>query len=55
MSPPDEEKPDPAILRSMAEAELARHPDTDAAARPAEDLLHELQVHQVELEIQNET
>ncbi len=54
MSPPDENKPDPAILRSMAEADLAHHPVAETAARSAEDVLHELQVHQIELEMQNE-
>ena len=52
MSHPDDQKPDPAILRSMAEAQLARHPVTEPL--PADALLHELQVHQVELEMQNE-
>jgi diguanylate cyclase (GGDEF)-like protein/PAS domain S-box-containing protein len=33
---------------------LASDPRTEAPGRPAEDLLHELQVHQVELEMQNE-
>lgn len=42
-------------LRKAAEAELARRaPMMAALARPAEDILHELQVHQVELEMQNE-
>jgi PAS domain S-box-containing protein len=41
-------------LRTKAEAQLARAPATDWAARPAEELLHELQVHQIELEMQNE-
>jgi len=54
MSPPDEKKPLDPVLRRMAEADIAHHPVTDAAVRPAEDLLHELQVHQVELEMQNE-
>jgi PAS domain-containing protein len=54
MNPPDEKKPDAAILRSKAEADLAQRPVADAAALPAEDLLHELQVHQIELEMQNE-
>ena len=52
MSPPDEKKPNAAILRTMAEAQLAHHPVTEPL--PVEALLHELQVHQVELEMQNE-
>ncbi len=52
MSPPDEKKPSAAILRTMAEAQLAHDPVTEPL--PAEALLHELQVHQVELEMQNE-
>jgi PAS domain S-box-containing protein len=36
----------------MAEAELARHPVEEPL--PATELLHELQVHQIELEMQNE-
>ena len=41
-------------LRTEAEAKLARAPRKDASARPAEELVHELQVHQIELEMQNE-
>lgn len=41
-------------LRSVAEAQLAEAPRGDALARPVEEILHELQVHQIELEIQNE-
>jgi diguanylate cyclase (GGDEF)-like protein/PAS domain S-box-containing protein len=41
-------------LRTEAEAKLARATQTGASARPAEELLHELQVHQIELEMQNE-
>ena len=41
-------------LREEAEAELARVPQTRAPARSIEELLHELQVHQIELEMQNE-
>jgi PAS domain S-box-containing protein len=52
MSPPDDKKPDPAILRTMAEAQLAHHPVTEPL--PADALLQELQVHQIELEMQNE-
>jgi PAS domain S-box-containing protein len=52
MSPPDDKKPDPAILRTMAEAQLAHHPVTEPLL--AEALLQELQVHQIELEMQNE-
>ena len=53
MSPPDEKKADPALLRSMAEAELAHHPVEEPL--PTTELVHELQVYQVELEMQNET
>ncbi len=42
-------------LRADAEARLASKPMANVAARPAEELLHELQVHQIELEMQNET
>ena len=41
-------------LRVEAEAQLAGAPRTGAPARSAEELLHELQVHQIELEMQNE-
>jgi len=44
----------PSSLRAAAEARIG---DTPAAAptRSAEELLHELQVHQIELEMQNES
>ncbi|HUX65208.1 GAF domain-containing sensor histidine kinase, partial [Sulfuricella sp.] len=42
----------PLTLRQEAETKLAHDPNLKP--RPAEDLLHELQVHQVELEMQNE-
>ena len=41
-------------LRSDAEAQLAQGAQVQALAGPADDLLHELQVHQIELETQNE-
>jgi PAS domain S-box-containing protein len=41
-------------LRSAAEAQLAATPG-ETPARPVAELLHELQVHQIELEMQNET
>lgn len=41
-------------LRTKAETQLARAPETDEKQRPVEELLHELQVYQVELEMQNE-
>jgi diguanylate cyclase (GGDEF)-like protein/PAS domain S-box-containing protein len=41
-------------MRTDAEAQLARAPQTGARARPAEEVLHELEVHQIELEMQNE-
>ena len=53
MSPSAGKKPVESTTRVKAEAQLAHHPVTELL--PAADLLHELQVHQVELEIQNET
>ncbi len=43
-------------LRKQAEAKLALSPEPLAATSPAETqrLLHELRVHQIELELQNE-
>jgi len=47
---------EPRSLRKFAEAELAhRAPPMAEQARPAEELLHELQVYQIELEMQSET
>jgi PAS domain S-box-containing protein len=49
--------PDPmASLRRQAEEELRQHPPGQGAGTPEETqhLLHELQVHQIELEMQNE-
>ena len=52
MNPSDDQKPDPAILRSLAEEKLDRRPGIEPL--PADNLLHELRVHQIELEMQNE-
>ncbi len=41
-------------LRAEAEARLARTPPESRSARSTSALLHELQVHQIELEMQNE-
>ncbi len=41
-------------LREAAETQLAHAPPLEGD-RPAEELLHELQVHQIELEMQNES
>ncbi len=49
-------KGDPATLRGKAEKKLGRQPDESPLmeGRTKEDLIHELQVHQIELEMQNE-
>jgi PAS domain-containing protein len=41
-------------LRAEAEARLARAQPTEPAVQNSETLLHELRVHQIELEMQNE-
>ena len=46
--------PLPDKLRETAEARLSGTTVPETPARSAEDLLHELQVHQIELEMQNE-
>ena len=46
--------PPVSTLRVQAEWDLAEHPQVVTRARSADELLHELQVHQVELEMQNE-
>jgi PAS domain S-box-containing protein len=51
---PERDQQYEARLKVAAEARLARCPPDQAPARPVEDLLHELQVHQIELEMQNE-
>jgi len=43
-----------ATRRTEVEALLARTPLTETSSRSAEEILHELQVHQIELEMQNE-
>ncbi len=45
----------PPLLRTAAEAQLATARLTAAPIRPAEEILHELQVHEIELEMQNES
>jgi len=50
MTHPDNSSP----LRAAAEAQLAAKPVT-TPAQPVAELQHELQVHQIELEMQNET
>jgi PAS domain S-box-containing protein len=49
-------KEDPDTLRSRAEKTLMEQPDGSSAMdnRTQENLIHELQVHQIELEMQNE-
>jgi len=44
----------PCLLRAAAEAQLGRVPAPAASPRSADELLHELHVHQIELEMQNE-
>jgi len=48
-------KPDQqGLLRTKAGAQLVHAPASDGSPRPAEELLHELQVYQTELKMQNE-
>ena len=54
MSTGDDKKQDDLRLRAAAERQIDNAPRDESHARPAEELLHELQVHQVELEMQNE-
>lgn len=55
MNPPaDETGLSTALMRIAAEAELVRHPVAQAPAPATEVLLHELQIYQIELEMQNE-
>jgi PAS domain S-box-containing protein len=56
MNPGDNDKQDKQQLRAAAEANLAQRPPGLAlGGDDAQRLLHELQVHQIELEMQNET
>ena len=48
---PNEQEP----LRAKAEAQLAQAPSVEAATRSTEELLYDLHVHQIELEMQNES
>jgi len=54
MNLPGDKKQDDLRLRAAAERQIDNAPRDEPLARPAEELLHELQVHQVELEMQNE-
>ena len=45
---------DAATLREIAAAKLARNPVLPESTRSIEEVLHELHVHQIELEMQNE-
>ncbi len=45
---------DDGSLRAKAEKQLQQKPKADTTDRPAGELVHELQVHQIELEMQNE-
>ena len=44
----------PPHLRGATEKQLAESPPSEVSARSDKELLHELQVHQIELEMQNE-
>lgn len=54
MSTNDEMESTNPTLRVQAEAQLANSQPLEVTVRPAEELLHELRVHQIELEMQNE-
>ena len=54
MNPPDLKKARAQQLLAAADAQVARDSPAAPDPRPAEELLHELQVRQVELEMQNE-
>ena len=54
MSTAEDKKQDELRLRAAAQRQIDHAPPDEPLARPAEELLLELQVHQVELEMQNE-
>ena len=54
MNLPEDKNQDESRLRVAAEGQIEKAPQDELRARPAEELLHELRVHQVELEMQNE-
>ena len=54
MSTSDDMKQEDLRLRAEAARQIDNAPRDEGPARSAEELLHELQVHQVELEMQNE-
>ena len=54
MSTSDDMKQEDLRLRAAAERKIDNAPRDEGLPRSVEDLLHELQVHQVELEMQNE-
>jgi PAS domain S-box-containing protein len=54
MTLPEDKKQNVKRLRSQAESQIDKVPRGELLARPAEELLHELQVHQIELEMQND-
>ena len=54
MTLPEDKKQNVERLRRQAESQIDKVPRGEPLARLAEELLHELQVHQIELEMQND-
>jgi hypothetical protein len=54
MIPSDDKKQSDPKLSAAAELQLFQAQTAEAPARTVEEVLHELQVHQIELEMQNE-